>query len=421
MSERKFDKMMNENDSNNEYAMTVEGVETYHRPVWQKVLSAAAAFAVIAGGIGTAAYLLPKANASGQPAAEAEEQMEVQTLVNLETLTETADATEPVTSAALSNDDMRRLFEESVDIYFEAAALSSDAHADADAEPIQFWRYWGKYDESLEAEINNGMKREGDSLYYPATYYKVRDPRSTDINELKNYYSQYIYEPEREFGLGFDVSDCAPGSVIYQEMRNINIIGYNGSIYSTQFIPTAMPVAEADRGEIICDKPLYVTDTSFTWERIYKVYNAEIGGQKVDIKAESIQLDFEKMSDGSWKVTNGDVAGDEYDSSIDYYALDTVFSNWGGAYISDNMGIDFGKADNNVTDYISENIHREKAFFCLWERTDTLPENYEHITDDYVNDNNWLKFTYREAYTTDGPIVDIYTDCNGTIFAVANR
>jgi hypothetical protein len=154
---------------------------------------------------------------------------------------------------------------------------------------------------------------------------------------------------------------------------------------------------------------------------IYKVYNADIGGQTIPVKAESIQLDFEKLSDGSWKVTNGEVAGDEYNSSLDYYALDTVFSNAGGAYISSNMGIDFDKASNAASDYITDVIHRERAFYTLWERTDKLPENYEHITDDYVKDNNWLKFTYREAFTHDGPDVDIFTDSNGTIFAVAER
>lgn len=418
MNERKLSEMKN-NDNNNEYSVKVEGVEPYRRPIWQRFFSSAAAVAVMAGCVAAAAYMLPKMSSSNHLAAQAEEQTEEANAVTEAATEAAAETADTAVSAPLSNEEMKKLFEDNVNVYFEAAALSSDTNTDNSAEPIQFWRYWGEYDESLGDDF--GMRREGDSLYYLATYYKVKEPRSNDINELKDYYSQYIYEPEREFGLGIDLSDCAVGSVIHQPTRYLDIIGYNGGIYSTQHIVTAMPVNEADRGEIICDKALYATDDSFTWERIYKVYNADIGGQTIPVKAESIQLDFEKLSDGSWKVTNGEVAGDEYNSTLDYYALDTVFSNAGGAYISSNMCIDFAKASNAVSDYITDVINRERAFYTLWERTDKLPENYEHITEDYIKDNNWLKFTYREAFTHDGPDVDIFTDSNGTIFAVAER
>ena len=59
MSEKKFDELMKEknNGTETEYAESVSGVEKYRRPVWHKALGVAAAIALIAGGVGTAAAL----------------------------------------------------------------------------------------------------------------------------------------------------------------------------------------------------------------------------------------------------------------------------------------------------------------------------------------------------------------------------
>ncbi|WP_455530749.1 hypothetical protein, partial [Ruminococcus sp.] len=56
MSERKFNKNINGLSDGDE--QTVSGVEVYKRPVWQRVLSTAAAVAVLAGGITGTAYAL---------------------------------------------------------------------------------------------------------------------------------------------------------------------------------------------------------------------------------------------------------------------------------------------------------------------------------------------------------------------------
>ena len=67
MSEKKFDELMKEENKGNDYAESVSGVEKYRRPVWHKALSVAAAIALLAGGIGTAAALKhksPKSNDS---------------------------------------------------------------------------------------------------------------------------------------------------------------------------------------------------------------------------------------------------------------------------------------------------------------------------------------------------------------------
>ena len=401
MSERKFEKMINEREGNNEYTESVSGVDIYRRPVWTKALCAAAAFAVIVGGIGATAYLMPKKadNPEKVFAAQVEESSETQTVFTTEMLT---------------TDEMRKLFDDNIDPYFEAVSLNSTDRFDDSAEPVKFWRYWGEYSDDMDNESLDDYKREGDSLYTLCTYYKVKDPKSSNIAELTDYYNTFLYKPEVQIGLGVDVSGLEPGSIIPGKRENINIIGYNGGIYANEYLKTGLCSENCE--EVICDKPLYVTPTSFTWERIYRVPNADLGGEIIADKAESVELDFEKMSDGKWKVTSGQVAGDVYHADLDYNKITTAFSNWGGPYISDNMGINFGAADKNVSDYITDTIKSNQKHNLFWERTSSVPDNAKILSDKYVNDGHFLKFTYQEVYTT--VTVDIYTDCNGEIFAV---
>ena len=68
MSEKKFDKLMSEQKKvdDSEYEVSVSGVEIYRRPVWHRALGIAAAVALIAGGIGTAAALKHRSPKSGE-------------------------------------------------------------------------------------------------------------------------------------------------------------------------------------------------------------------------------------------------------------------------------------------------------------------------------------------------------------------
>ena len=305
MSERKFDKMISERERNNEYTDSVSGVDIYRRPVWHKALCAAAAFAVIVGGIVTTAYLMPKKAGSSDklPAARIEESSEAQTVFTTEAASEqTASVVEQENAVALTNDEMRKLFDDNLDPYFEAVSLNSTDRFDDSAEPVEFWRYWGEYRDDMDMtyESFDDIKREGDALYTRCTYYKVKDPKSDNIDELTDYYNTFLYKPEIQIGLGVDVSGLEPGSIIPEKRVNINIIGYNGGIYANEYLKTGLRSENCE--EVICDKPLYVTPTSFTWERIYRVPNADLGGNIIADKAESVELDFEKMSDGTWKT-----------------------------------------------------------------------------------------------------------------------
>lgn len=424
MSEKKFDKMINDRDRNNEYADSVSGVDVYRRPVWQKALCAAAAFAVIAGGIGATAYLMPKKGDSPDKlrAVQVEDGSEALAVLTTEELTTefVSETSAPVVkqeaAVPLSNDEMKKLFDDSIEPYFEAVSLNSSERFDNSAESVEFWRYCGEYDADMDQGEDPDLKHEGDSAYKRCTYYKVKDPKFSTINELMDYYNTFMYKPEVQIGLGVDVSALEPGSIIPENRGNVNIIGYNGGIYANEYLQSGLP--SENHGEVICDKPLYVTPTSFSWERIYKVPNADIGGNIVAEKAESVELDFEKMSDGSWKVTSCQVGGNEYDANMDYYKLTTIFSNWGGPYISDNMGINFSEAEKNIIGYITNNIDSRFSHYLLWERAASVPDNAKILTDEYVNDGNFLKFTYQEAHTDSPLTLDIYTDCNGKIFAV---
>ena len=70
MSERKFNKNINGLSDDDE--QTVSGVEVYKRPIWQRVLSAAAAITVLAGGITGTAYALKHFRNVSDTASDAE-------------------------------------------------------------------------------------------------------------------------------------------------------------------------------------------------------------------------------------------------------------------------------------------------------------------------------------------------------------
>ncbi|MBR4627848.1 MAG: hypothetical protein IKO47_09145 [Ruminococcus sp.] len=110
MSEKKFDELMNEKNKGNvsEYAESVSGVEKYRRPVWHKALGVAAAVALIAGGIGTAAVIKnksPKSSDSMLAALTTEEQNIAATDTAATTDAVSVQAAAPVID--ISNDEVR--------------------------------------------------------------------------------------------------------------------------------------------------------------------------------------------------------------------------------------------------------------------------------------------------------------------------
>ena len=100
MSEKKFDELMNEkkDEKNNKYSVSVSGVEKYRKPVWHRVLSTAAAVAVIAGGLGTAALLNNKNKKPPEDITASESEIENTTTEEQDITTTQTTTTEQITT-----------------------------------------------------------------------------------------------------------------------------------------------------------------------------------------------------------------------------------------------------------------------------------------------------------------------------------
>ena len=100
MSEKKFDELMNEkkDEKNNKYSVSVSGVEKYRKPVWYRVLSTAAAVAVIAGGLGTAALLNNKGKIPPEDITASESEIENTTTEEQDITTTQTTTTEQITT-----------------------------------------------------------------------------------------------------------------------------------------------------------------------------------------------------------------------------------------------------------------------------------------------------------------------------------
>ncbi|WP_303838353.1 hypothetical protein [Ruminococcus flavefaciens] len=100
MSEKKFDELMNEkkDEKNNEYSVSVSGVEKYRKPVWHRALCTAAAVAVIAGGLGTVALLNNKSKIPPEDITASESEIENTTTEEQDITTTQTTTTEQITT-----------------------------------------------------------------------------------------------------------------------------------------------------------------------------------------------------------------------------------------------------------------------------------------------------------------------------------
>lgn len=456
MSEKKFDELMNNNSSEtDDFAASVGGVDRYHRPVWHKVLCAAAAVALIAGGIGTAIVLKPKMAAPSEAPAATQTGTaqlttaavtDVTTAYTTQTVTETLAAavteseltttaavttsapeeTQPVSTdtadGRLSEDEMRSMFEEYSKVFFEANICSLYNKIDPNSDKVTFWMHIGDApDQSYDIDDpDDNVKKEGNSYYRGFTYYKLDDPHFDSYQDYIDYYGSYIYSYRNndKAPITGDFSSYAPDSVIPENMIYYSI-WYNGSVYSqrntSRFDPDCWK-------EIISDRSYYVTPYSFMWERVYKAAN-EYGDY-----ASTIWFGFEKMSDGRWRLTRHSYGDGDLKIQPDFHSLDIPYEK-GCFEPSDDMGIDFEKAFQEAGKCVySEENHGLKPgyefnsnqHFEIWHPTDTLPESYTHITDDYVKDGKYMRFLFYGIGKHDGPDVEVYTDRTGKVFALVD-
>ncbi|WP_297957853.1 hypothetical protein [uncultured Ruminococcus sp.] len=344
----------------------VQGVEVYRRPVWYKPLCAAAAVVIMAGSFGTLA-LFGRHRVGRQqtdPTEPTESTMETETTESMDILP--------------SEEEMESLFDQYLPYYLEVESFNCSDRIDPEWEQITF-------------AVGNGM----DDNYYDETYYMVEDGRFVNYDELVAYYKQYLLNPEILFNTAGDVSDKNEGDVI----EFGNVLEYKGRLYAERNLKTAI-VYDESLGAL--GKRAYnVTADSFSYEKVVR-YQDEFGDM-----ARHFNLDFVKDAEGQWKIDTGIVSDTEYDPIINYSAETEVVS------------VDVIDA---ALAYMNENYPDKIIDEYFYDPVDKLPESYYHVTDDYIDNNNWHRFSFYDSEDDAilGRIV-LYVDDNGTVFGTDYR
>ncbi|EWM54737.1 hypothetical protein [Ruminococcus flavefaciens] len=338
MSERKFNNMIkaDKNIDSADSEISVSGVEKYRRPVWYKPLCAAAAFVVVAGGVGTLGFMNRGILARKGPAAKVEEEMTTDNILVTEAVTEAV--TEPLTEIATeavtegieliasdsegvpTEEEMKEIFNNYLPVYMDIYNLNTADTIDPTAETISFWQYGGDDpDGSFDQSLWPNSKKEGTVIYDHVTYYKVSDDRYSNLEEFRNYYDKYFAYNREDVNINGryvycdDFSDHNVDDKITDPdspVRRFDVIGYNGALY----VPVKDDLAHHPENwdNIISDRSFNVTENSFVWERINKIET------ETDPYMECLDLEFVKCSDGKWRISDHSLIYMAYDPSKDY-------------------------------------------------------------------------------------------------------
>lgn len=405
MSEKKYNDMKRKAEITT--PVEVSGVETYRRPVWYKPLCAAAALVLLIGGTGTVALI--NRNSHTVPSDQSSDPQSETAAVT--------DTTEPfidaVSDGIPTEEEMKALFEEYIPVYMETKTIRYSESENPDTDSIDFWFY----DDSYPADTINDdpdLKSENGSVYRHQTFYKLNDSRFSSIDELKEYYGQYLLDPDKLLWISDRSSEYQPGDTITDENIHFGIAEYNGALYG---ITSTRSYENYDFfSNILSDKSYNVTDKSFTWVRTVKMdQGTNLDSGSCDI-AFSVQMNMEKDTDGRWKINNAILGSVPYDEATDYDSLYDQ-DNQLHPFIPINSGISEYDAHIAAYNYVLDNYPDMYTGWECWELTDTLPEEYEHITDNYANDNNWFKY---RSCNSDGTQIEVYVDRNNTVFAVSH-
>ena len=345
----------------------VQGVEVYRRPVWYKPLCAAAAVVIMAGSFGTLA-LFGKQRVGRQltdpTETTAESTMETETTESMYTLP--------------SEEEMESLFDEYLPYYLEVQSFNSSDRIDPEWEHITF-------------RIDNDLN--GD--YYDETYYKIENENYSNYDELIAYYGRYILDPTPFLKNAGDVSDKNEGDVIEYG----DVLEYNGDLYAKRNLKTAL-VYDESLG-FLGETPANVSEYSFSYTKTVR-YQDEFGDM-----ARFFALDFVRDEEGNWIIDTGLVSDAAYDPLINYSAETEV--------------VPIVVRDAAIA-YMNENYPGENVDEYFYDPVDKLPESYYHVTDDYIDNNNWYRFTFYD--TEDEAILGrivLYVDDNGTVFGTDYR
>ncbi|HRR76664.1 MAG TPA: hypothetical protein P5191_07610 [Ruminococcus sp.] len=407
-SEKKFNSMDKDFDKNGE--TTVRGVEEYNRPIWYRTVCAAAAFALVAGGVGVFGLIKKSAGSSSSivPAAEVTEPDETEDT----DIAEMTEADEVNEQTFLSDEEMKALFDEYLPVYLEAEWFNAADRINENTEKISFSVYYTEKKDwyTDDSPVPDGMTEIDGIVYCPQDFYKLDDPRFSTLDDIRNYYGQYLKDPDTILGIGGDYSQYQPGDVVITDGYAPEIITYNGDIYVQRSLKTSMtPDDWADN--IISEKSLYVEEDRFTWEKIVKI-NTEYWGET----ASAVDMSFVKDEAGNWKCDCGTMCEERYSPEKDYNSLKNLMID--SDYLPQDCPMNVNMILQKADEYVTDNYGADVVKNCDgWEYVSVLPDYY-HVTDDFVNNGNWIRANYN---TPDdallGP-VGVYLDENGTVFGL---
>ncbi len=363
--------------------ISVRGVEQYRRPMWYKPLSIAAALVFMAGGIGMFALLnRTKVNQFNDP----DQNNVAATTEAVTTEVQTTEApTEPDT--LLSEEEMKATFDRLLPVLYESESynfLSMD-----------------RTDLSGETVTLHSTHFNEDILYE-----KLGDDRFTSYNDLIEYYKPYFTDPTRYFYCyivdGDDISVLANDENIH------DVIELGGELY----IHKNAKSLRSDHSDIepVSEQAYYVSSDSFQWERVIPAQEDDaygIGENNFTV----LDVVFQKDDDGVWKIVSSLESTSQYSDDELNSGLPLTESL---IRPSEMNGIDTETAYENAKEYAKSNYDYTGKF--TWNNIDELYEDTEIITNDYVNNNNWMTCTCSDLLH-DGGCLILFLDENGTVFA----
>ena len=388
MSEKKYKDLIRHQDKEKEQdnrkgtikssETVVEGVEVYHRPAWYKPLCAAAAFILIACGLGTGFAFSRKARLSG---------------VSQPDPTTTAETTELTTEAPAKPEDilpkeeeMKGVFEELFPVFSEFSGLCTEDY---------FSRDW----ESINFDL-----RSYDGELYETPFYKVEDERFSTYDEMVEYYSRYFFEPAELLPYAGDVSDHQAGDVL----DDCNFLEYNGALYVRGTLKRAETQEEWNH-DILSDRAFFVKPDSFMWERVVK-------NEENDVTfAYALTMEFKKSDDGVWKILSYNIMGTQYEEGKDYTASEYPLLEGGPSFRADD-DIDFDSVMTSVQTYLEGYNENFYAYNAHWDMMTELPDSYYHVTDDFRNNNRWIRVVLEPYPGDDTDTRVLYVDGYGVVF-----
>ena len=304
------EKMNNTNIDNTENENSVHGVEIYNRPGWIKIAGMAAAFVLIAGGIGGGSYLLHNMKSTA-PSPSSSLMTEVTTYTSETVTTEAASGETKTTTAtmkAVAGTATENTSITTTAITTAAAAAETTA-AQTENETFvpdeaahkltdNYWDYaylFGRsvlqtadYEHTVHVKFETPDNTSGDPMNIEYVKCMFKELADRNMEELKEYYYSYytadfdpFYDPYNQYPDDFELfgPSFTEGSDMTMD-HNCVYIEYNGELYQRSLYTSF------DNTDHWTDDQMditNVTDKSFTLKRKFRnrpnAMNGDVRGE----------------------------------------------------------------------------------------------------------------------------------------------